>query len=878
MFPISWIIQARLADVATVVDENVNGVRVVKSFAQEEAEVNRLADAAERVAWAYVKDADIRGVVLPVGPEPPPARASRWCSFFGGWMVINGHLGIGAILAFNVYLGMLQAPFMMLGQLVMMGQRAKASAERIFEILDESPEVAERPGAVDLDRRDAAASTFRHVGFTYGDGAARSSTTSTCTSSPARPSPSSGGPGRASRRSRGCSRASTTSPTGPSSIDGHDVRDLTLSSLRARVGVVHDEPFLFSVSIRDNIAYGRPDATDDEVEAAARAANAHEFIARAPRGLRHRRRRAGLHALGRPAPAHRHRAHPAAQPADPGPRRRDQLDRRARRARDPRGAARPARAPHDARDRPPPLDHRARRPRVLLDGGPRRRDRAPTQQLLATAPLYAEVLAQTRPRGGPTDGAGAAAGAAAGPGAAAGGPASAQRSGLPFGGIPSELMAEATQDPRRPSRRTSRPTLGFTQRPSERERRRLTLCQLLVGDLPALARRRVGAGDRHRASSCRPGPAHRATRSTTGWSPDTAASSVDRGRAPASTSSWRFVSVALQRGGVHVTGRLAARVMHDLRIRVFTHFQRLSLDFFTEEKAGVLMSRMTSDIENLQQLVQDGISQFALQGLDDGGHHRRALRDQRRARHVDRRCSSCRCSSCSRSGSTTPRERGYLLSRDRIANVLADLSESLYGIRVVTANNRQRHNIVNHRHVVGDYRDANLYTGRVNAIYGPATLAIGILGQALLLGIGGDDGAPPPAAPSARWSPSSSTSTASSSRSSCSSSSTTRSSRAARRSSGCASCSRRRRASTSAATRPTLAAARGPHHLRARQLRLRRRAAGAHRRRPRDRPGRVGRVRRADRRRQVDDGQARQPLLRPPRRVACCSTASTCAT
>jgi len=82
-------------------------------------------------------------------------------------------------------------------------------------------------------------------------------------------------------------------------------------------------------------------------------------------------------------------------------------------------------------------------------------------------------------------------------------------------------------------------------------------------------------------------------------------------------------------------------------------------------------------------------------------------------------------------------EKGYLMSRDRIALVLADLSESLYGIRVVTANNRQRRNIRNHRHVVGAYRDANLYTGRVNAVYGPSTAMIGILGQALLLGIGG---------------------------------------------------------------------------------------------------------------------------------------------
>jgi ATP-binding cassette subfamily B protein len=150
MFPISWITQARLADVATIVDENVNGVRVVKSFAQEEAEINRLADAAERVAWAYVKDAQIRGQWSP-WVQNLPQLGLALVLFFGGWMVIDGRLGVGAILAFNAYLLMLQAPFMMLGQLVMMGQRAKASAERIFEILDEYPDIVERPGAFDLE-------------------------------------------------------------------------------------------------------------------------------------------------------------------------------------------------------------------------------------------------------------------------------------------------------------------------------------------------------------------------------------------------------------------------------------------------------------------------------------------------------------------------------------------------------------------------------------------------------------------------------------------------------------------------------------------------------------------------------------------------------
>lgn len=281
MFPISWITQARLADVATIVDENINGVRVVKSFAQEGAEINRLADAAERVAWAYVKDAEIRAKWSP-WVQNLPQLGLALVLFFGGWMVLQGKLGIGAILAFNAYLLMLQAPFMMLGQLVMMGQRAKASAERIFEILDENSEITERPGAFDLvdvkGRID-----FNHVRFAYGSGQdvlvdfdAHINAGETVAI--------------VGRTGSGKSTIARLAPrfydvtSGSIQIDGHDIRDLTLTSLREQVGVVLDEPFLFSVSIRDNIAYGRPDASLEEVEAAAKAANAHEFIVDLPEG------------------------------------------------------------------------------------------------------------------------------------------------------------------------------------------------------------------------------------------------------------------------------------------------------------------------------------------------------------------------------------------------------------------------------------------------------------------------------------------------------------------------------------------------------------------------------------------------------------------
>ena len=279
MFPISWITQARLAEVATIVDENVNGVRVVKSFAQEEAEVNRLADAAERVAWAYIKDAQLRAIWSP-WVQNLPQLGLALVLFFGGWMVIDGHLGIGAILAFNAYLLMLQAPFMMLGQLVMMGQRAKASAERIFEILDENPTVTERPGAYDLGGV-AGRIEFDHVSFRYGDGPDILSDFDAVIE----PGETVAIVGRTGSGKSTVARLLTRfydATEGVVRIDGHDVTDLTLHSLRTAVGVVMDEPFLFSISIRDNIAYGRPEATMDEVVAAARAANAAEFIERLP--------------------------------------------------------------------------------------------------------------------------------------------------------------------------------------------------------------------------------------------------------------------------------------------------------------------------------------------------------------------------------------------------------------------------------------------------------------------------------------------------------------------------------------------------------------------------------------------------------------------
>ncbi|MBO0691981.1 MAG: ABC transporter ATP-binding protein [Acidimicrobiaceae bacterium] len=288
MFPVSWLIQARLADVATIVDENVNGVRVVKSFAAEEQQLNLLARAAEKVQWGYVKDADLRAKWTPLVQNLPQVGLSL-VLFFGGYMVIHGSLGLGAILAFNGYLLMMLPPFTMLGMIIMMGQRAAASADRIYEILDEQPSIVERPGAVDLVESNGAVH-FDHVDFAYGDPTVEGSLGPLVISDldlRLRPGETVAVVGRTGSGKSTVARLLTRFydvTGGAVRIDGHDVRDLTLASLRSKVGVVTDEPFLFSVSIRDNIAYGRPDADMADIERAAVAAGADGFIRELPGG------------------------------------------------------------------------------------------------------------------------------------------------------------------------------------------------------------------------------------------------------------------------------------------------------------------------------------------------------------------------------------------------------------------------------------------------------------------------------------------------------------------------------------------------------------------------------------------------------------------
>jgi ATP-binding cassette subfamily B protein len=319
-----------------------------------------------------------------------------------------------------------------------------------------------------------------------------------------------------------------------------------------------------------------------------------------------------------------------------------------------------------------------------------------------------------------------------GPPIGGGGPPGSAQAGLPFGGIPHELQEGVdlllADEPDR-----GESQVEFTQLPGPNESKHLSLTSLLT-EYPGML---VAAGALVATISL-----------ATQLGPSLVSYAINHGLTPPHYDFGVVVLMAVlylvsivisasaQWGQARVTGRLASWVMNDLRITIFRHLQRLSLDFFTEEKAGVVMSRMTSDIENLQQLLQDGLAQFAIQGLTMVVITAFLFATNVRLAAITvfavlpplivmsiwfKRAS----------------EHGYIRVRDGIAMVLADLSESLQGVRVVTAHNRQRYNVETHRDIVGEYRDANNYTGRINGIYGPGSQMISVFGQLLILGIGG---------------------------------------------------------------------------------------------------------------------------------------------
>jgi ATP-binding cassette, subfamily B, bacterial len=281
LFPASWHAQQQEGDVAGIVDEAIGGVRVVKGFGQEEQEQERLEGAS-----ANLFSSRLRMIRLTARYNPAltavPLLGMVGVLALGGWLAIHGMITLGTFLAFSAYLAQMSGPVRSLTMMVTIGQEARASVIRVFDVIDSRPAIADEPDAVPLPR-DAADISFEDVWFGY-DPAQPVLRGLSLQVSPGETVAVVGASGS------GKSTIALLLPRfydpqdGSVRVGGYDVKTVTRDSLRDAIGLVMEDSFLFSDTIRANIAYGRPDATGEQIVAAAQAAQAHEFIVKLPQG------------------------------------------------------------------------------------------------------------------------------------------------------------------------------------------------------------------------------------------------------------------------------------------------------------------------------------------------------------------------------------------------------------------------------------------------------------------------------------------------------------------------------------------------------------------------------------------------------------------
>ncbi|CCF84612.1 ABC transporter ATP-binding protein [Nitrolancea hollandica] len=280
--PMFLAVQQQFGVMTTVLQENLSGARVVRAFAREEDEEAKF----DRELQALY-DRNMETVATSSFYFPLMALLSSlgiaFILWFGGRQVVNGQLSLGQLTAFYFYLAMLAQPIRLLGWVVNSLARALASGQRIFQILDEPPAQGEAGGTVNLERMTGRVE-FRDVSFRYPETTGDALSHISFRAEPGQRIALLGAPGSGKSTITALIPRFYEVSSGAVLIDGIDVRDLSLDSLRRHIGIVPQETFLFSVSLRENIAYGRPDATEEEIVAAAIAARAHDFISALPEG------------------------------------------------------------------------------------------------------------------------------------------------------------------------------------------------------------------------------------------------------------------------------------------------------------------------------------------------------------------------------------------------------------------------------------------------------------------------------------------------------------------------------------------------------------------------------------------------------------------
>ena len=745
LFPASWDAQQQAAEVAGVVEAAVTGVRVVKGFGQEEQEIARLERASTRLFAARVRAVRLMARYNPA-LQAVPVLGQVGVLALGGWLAIGGSISLGTFLAFASYLMAMVGPVRSLAALVTIGQEARASVIRVFEVIDARPVITERPGAAELPPGTPAIE-FEAVSFGYlpsqpvlrGLSLRVEPGETLALAGPA-------GSGK-STISLLLPRFYDTSG-GSLRIGGRDVRDLATGSLRAAIGLVMEDSFLFSDTVAANIGYGRPDATRSQVVAAARAAEAHEFITQLPQGYDTVVGEQGLTLSGgqrqRVALARALLTDPAILVLDDAtsavdPRVEAEIHETLRRVMRGRTTLLIAhrRSTLQLADRIAVLDQGR-----LLDIGSH-------EELLARCPLYRRLLAGPGEGAEGTEGAAGAAGTeaaagaelrAAAPGPAAGDPvvpaaaavaaaraggggrrASGGAGGMLDSAPPSpELLAKVAALP--PATDTPQVDSGWARAPDPRFRLPRLLAPfalvlaagLLLDGLDAIAQLAMpwlvrGGIDR--------GVAARDLREILLLSAAALAIAL---------ADWAVNAVATA-----LLGRNGERVLYVLRVKIFSHLQRLGLDYYERELSGRIMTRMTTDVEALSSFLQTGLITMVNSVLSFAGVLVALLLLNLRLGLTV--LAVIPVAAAATAVFSVKSSRAYTEAREKISAVNADLQENVAGLRVSQAYRREQRNASRFAGRSDAYRRSRTRAQRYIALYFPFIQSLSVIAGALVL-------------------------------------------------------------------------------------------------------------------------------------------------